>query len=487
MTKTDNGFPMPVKGSPFAHQKKAFEYTLCRFGQGPLHYFRSDGVALLMEMGTGKTLVGIAVAGYMGMQYGGNAVKRVLVVCPLSITGVWESEFSRFADFPYKLKILDGPSEKRKRTLLELSEDLEPGIKVAVVNYESAWRLEEELMAYNADLVIADEAHRIKEARTRQSKALHHLGDKASYRILMTGTVINNREIDVYSQYRFLNPRIFGTSYYRFRNTYFDMSGYGNHTPVFRKTMTDDFLNRLHSVAFRVRKSECLDLPEVTEETRTVELEPKAMRIYREMEKESFTQLNDSEVSAVNVLTRLLRLSQITGGFITDDDRRMTCVSKAKLDALEDILDEAVGSGQKIVVMARFVPELDAIQDLLRKKDIGFSVIRGGITDRDEQITAFQNDPGVQVFLGQIAAAGLGITLTAASTMVFFSMDYSMANFEQAKARIHRAGQTENCHYIYLAAKGTVDRKVIRALRGKIDLAKALIDDWRAGRNPFAE
>lgn len=486
MTKTNNGFPMPVKGQPYEHQKKAFEYTICRFGQGPV-CFRSDGVALLMEMGTGKTLVGVAVAGYMGLWYGGYSVKRVLVVCPLSITGVWEQEFAKFADFPYRLEILDGSSERRKQKLLELQEDTDPGIKVAVINYESAWRLENELLEYNADLVIADEAHKIKEARTRQSKAMHHLGDKASYRILMTGTVITNREIDVFSQYRFLNKRIFGDSFFRFRNRYFDMSGYGNHVPVFRKYLTDEFLSHLHSIAFRVTKAECLDLPETTEETRVIELEPGAMRIYKDIEKESFTMLADSEISAVNVLTRLLRLSQITGGFVTDDTRVTSCVSNAKLDALEDIIDSAVNDGQKIVVMARFNAEMDAIQKLLEQKNIGFSVIRGGIRNRDEQIAAFQKDPGVSVFLGQIAAAGLGITLTAASTMVFYSLDYSMANFEQAKARIHRSGQTRNCHYIYLVAKGTVDRKVIRALRSKTDLARMLIDDWRAGRNPFTE
>ncbi len=104
-----------------------------------------------------------------------------------------------------------------------------------VVNYESAWRLEKELMAYNADLVITDEAHKLKENRTSQSKGMHHIGDKARYKLLLTGTVITNRELDVFSQYRFLNPQIFGTSFYAFRNQYFDMGGYGNHTPIFRK------------------------------------------------------------------------------------------------------------------------------------------------------------------------------------------------------------------------------------------------------------
>ena len=122
---------------------------------------------------------------------------------------------------------------------------------------------------------------------------------------------------------------------------------------------------------------------------------------------------------------------------------------------------------------------------MLDKQGIGYSLIMGGVTDRDEQVARFQNEPEVQVFIGQIATAGLGITLTAASTLVFYSCDYSMSNFEQAKARIHRVGQKENCTYIYLTAKGTVDEKVLKALRGKADLARTLVDDYRQGRNPY--
>lgn len=314
---------------------------------------------------------------------------------------------------------------------------------------------------------------------------MHHIGDKARYKLLLTGTVITNKELDVFSQYRFLNPQIFGTSFYAFRNQYFDMKGYGNHTPIFRRWMTDDFLQRLHSVAFRVTKHECLDLPEITGEVRTVDLERDAAKIYDSIEAESYAELDESEVTTANILTRLLRLSQITGGHLTDDDGIVKNVSRAKLDALSDIIDSAMAEEKKLVIMARFVPELDAIQELLEKKKIGYSVVRGGVKDRDNEIHRFQYDDKCRVFVGQIAAAGLGITLTAASTMVFYSLDYSMSNFEQAKARIHRAGQKENCHYIYLVCRDTVDRKVLYALRQKMNLAKMLVDDYRQGRNPF--
>ena len=125
-------------------------------------------------------------------------------------------------------------------------------------------------------------------------------------------------------------------------------------------------------------------------------------------------------------------------------------MSTAKLDALSDILDTAMDEGRKLVVMARFIPELNDIQELFWKKGIGYALIQGGVKDRAEEIRRFQEDEDCRVFVGQIAAAGVGITLTAASTMVFYSLDYSMSNFEQAKARIHRVSQKENCLYIYI-------------------------------------
>lgn len=470
--------PMPVKARPYAHQYKAFDFACEKFGLLPSDT-HSNGVALLMEMGTGKTLTSIAIAGAL-YQFG--KVSKILVTAPLSILGVWEQEFGQFADFPNTVTVLKGSSKNKGETLKTLRDNK---LQIVVVNYESAWRIEKELLEFDADLIIADEAHKIKEARTAQSKAMHHLGDKARYKLLLTGTVITNKELDVFSQYRYLNRKVFGDSFYVFRNRYFDMVGYGNHIPRFRKSMLEDFLERMHSIAYRVTKAECLDLPDITEEVRTVELEEKAKRLYKELEKESYTELSGSEVSAVNVLTKLLRLSQLTGGHLTDDEGDSNPVSTAKLDALSDLIDSAMAEEKKLVVMARFVPELNDIQKLLEEKGVGYASVRGGVKNREEEIRRFQEDNDCRVFVGQIAAAGLGITLTSASTLVFYSLDYSMSNFEQAKARIHRVSQTENCHYIYLVAKDTVDVKVLKALRHKVDLAKTLVDDYRKGINPF--
>jgi len=246
-------------------------------------------------------------------------------------------------------------------------------------------------------------------------------------------------------------------------------------------------MKRLHSIAFRATKAECLDLPETTDIIRYVDLEPTAMKVYRDLVKDSYSELaNGGEVTTTNILTRLLRLSQLTGGFIGDDEGGASRISTAKQSALEDIIEEALQEGKKLVIIARFVPEIKAICKLLGKRSVGYSCVMGGVTDREEQVSKFQTDPNVQVFVGQIATAGLGITLTAASTLVFYSTDYSMSNHEQARARIHRVGQKENCTYIYLTAKGTIDEKVLTALRDKADLARTLVDDYRHGNNPFA-
>ena len=360
------------------------------------------------------------------------------------------------------------------------------GLQVAVINYESAWRLEKELAAWDANLIVCDEGHKIKTHNIAASKCMHRLGTRAKYRMLLTGTIITNKAIDIFSPYKFLNPAVFGNSYYAFRNRYFDMTGYGQHVPVLKANMSKELSRRIHSIAFRATKAECLDLPDTTEMVRTVKLEPQTMRLYQQLVRDSYAQINGGEITAANVLTRLLRLSQLTGGFLRGDETdRLEHVSSAKLDALSDIVDSAAQEGGKLVIIARFLPEIDAITAMLERKSIGYSLITGAVKDRDEQVRRFQTNPEVTVFVGQIATAGLGITLTAADKMVFYSLDYSMSNFEQAKARIHRVGQRNPCTYIYLVAASTVDEKVLQVLRDKADLARILIDDFRTGKNPF--
>ena len=406
----------------------------------------------------------------------------MLVIAPLSILGVWQEEFGKFAAFPYTLSILEGSSAK-KALLIKMATG--PNLQILCVNYESAWRLEKELAAWGPELMVADEGHKIKTHNTRASKALHRLGAKAQYRLLLTGTVITNKALDVFSQYKFVDATVFGNSFYAFRNRYFDMVGYGNYTPVLKRHMEPELMERLHQIAFRATKEDCLDLPDRADIHRWVELEPDALRLYRELVKDSYAELANSQVIATNVLTRLLRLSQLTGGFLGNDSGMVEQVSRAKLDVLMDIVDSSTAEGKKLVIMCRFIPEIEAIAALLDQRGIGYACIRGGLPNREGEVQRFQNDPDCMIFVGQIATAGLGLTLTAASIMVMYSLDYSMSNYEQAKARIHRVSQTNRCTYIHLLAKGTVDEKILKALHEKADLARILVDDYRAGKNPY--
>ncbi|MGI6593673.1 MAG: DEAD/DEAH box helicase [Christensenellales bacterium] len=424
-------------------------------------------------MGTGKTAVTIAVAGALFKQ---KKIEKVLIVCPKSIVGVWETEYEEFADYEYSLAILEGDSSKKANILSKLQGQ---GLQIAVVNYESCWRLESEINKWRPDMIVCDESSRIKNPQAKQSKALHRLGKITQFNMILTGTPITNNPLDFYSQYRFLDESIFGASFYSFRARYAIIGGYGNHQIIGYRNMAE-LVEKAHSVAFRVRIEEAVDLPPFIDETRLVTLEPKAKAIYNAIEKESYAELISGEISTRNVLTRLLRLSQCTGGFIRPDkEENVQAVSKAKLIALEDILDECEEQGKKAVVFARFIPEIEAIEKLLKGRKTKYSIIHGGIADRAEQVRAFQTDPECKVFVGQLQTTGMGLTLTAASVAIYYSLDYSYANYQQSRARIHRIGQTKKTLYIHIVAKDTIDGKIMDALKQKADIAKLLVDEWR--------
>ena len=163
-------------------------------------------------MGCGKSLTAIAI---MGALYQADKAQKALIICPLSIIGVWQEELKKFADFDYAAITLEGSILKKTDSLRHIAGT---ALQIVIVNYESAWRLEDELLKFNADIIVADEGHKIKTHNSKQSKALHKLGAKARYKMLLTGTVITNKSLDLFSQYKFLNPSVFGQSFYAFRN-----------------------------------------------------------------------------------------------------------------------------------------------------------------------------------------------------------------------------------------------------------------------------
>jgi len=433
----------------------------------------SAGAALLMEQGTGKTLVALAVA---GRGYLNGKIRRVLVVAPSSVVPVWPKEIAEYLDVPTQVQCLDKTGDKARATLATWKPD--PSVlQVCVVNYEKTWRLEKELITWGADMVICDESQKIKGVSTKQSKTMRKIGKKTKYRMILTGTPVNNNPLDFWSQYAFLDDTIFGSTYTPFKARYATVKQLPNGGEIILAYKNlDELVTKAHSIAFRVTKAEALDLPEAVDQTLYCEIEDKAKAQYRMMAKQSVIELSGKVLAAPEVITRLLRLSQITGGWIDGEE-----VSRAKLNLLKDTLSDLLDAGKKAVVFFRFLDEGEAIRKELEKLKIGYSYIRGDVpmSQRGEEVERFQTDPGRKVFLAQIQTAGLGITLHAADTCIFYSYDYSYANHEQAKARISRIGQTQKCTYIHLVVKDTIDEKVLQVLQDKGDVARMVVDSWR--------
>lgn len=493
--------PMPLKVRPFQHQVLGFNIGL----ELPHH-------ALLMEMGTGKTLTELAI---MARRWQRGEVTRTLVVAPATVLPVWPAD-AQLLDVPVETLQLSGTVARAEKLLAQFNPfpvpcpqcngdvvfidddgtQVECGrcdggqvspLQIACVNYEKTWRMYDALKLWAPDLIVCDESQRIKTPGARQSSAMHSLAEVAPFRAILTGTPVPNRPLEFYSQYRFLDKHIFGTSHTTFKARYAvaNANGMG-----FADYLRLDELTRLaHSVAYRVTKDEALDLPEWTDREIIIDLEPNAQRVYNQVERAAFAELStlaaQGTISTPHILTEMLRLSQITGGFVGDDDGNVHDVSTAKLSALADIAGDVFDGGKKLVVFARFRAEIEAIAQRLAGllKDDGGEVlqIHGGIPipQRGGIVERFQDPDGPKAIVVQTRAGGLGITLTAADTAVFYSLDYSFENYDQARARIHRIGQKNHCTYLHLMARDTIDEKVLQALRDKRDLASVVVDGWR--------
>lgn len=437
-----------------------------------------DNSAMLLEQGCGKTLCAIAV---IGKRFQDHQISRCLVVCPSCVAPVWHEELEKFATFDYVDEFVGNGATGRKR--LEALIDLVPEgrkLKVAVCNYESVWR--NGIEDFKPDMIICDESQRIKNHTAKQSKAMHLLGRKAKYRMILTGTPITQNPLDFYSQYLFLDNTIFGNNYYSFRNNYAVMGGY-NDKQIVKYVNLGDLVRKAHSVAWRVTKEQALDLPEQIDQMRYCELEPSARKEYDRLARDGLAMLKGvGIVKPLNVLSQLLRLSQFAGGFMSSSQGTEYKVSNAKMSLLEETLNDLIDADKKCVIFARFVPEILAISELCTKLDMQPALIYGATRQchRSGEMSRFQTDDSCRAFVGQLQACGLGITLHAADTAIFYSYDYSFANYEQARARIHRIGQRNNCTYIHLVTQNTVDQKILGALSKKRNVADDIVDNWKS-------
>ena len=489
--------PLPegLRTGPWRHQLLAFQFVMLLFGDS--HH---RGVLLAMWMGTGKSMVACMVV--LALK-----AKKILIVCPLRVMPVWVSQFERHVGIPVVMVTLDeraGTNSQKTQLAQEKLKlaQLRDVPFVCVINYDSVWR--EPFATWTEkilwDLVIADELHRAKSPSGRASTELKRLRSKSRYRLGLTGTPMPHGPMDVYAQFRFLDPRVFGPSFTAFRATYAEMGGYQRKQIVGFKKL-EQLEQLMSEITFRVGK-DVLDLPAETFETYYFDMAGEGARIYDELDREFVARVKDGSIStAANALVKLLRLQQATGGFLPSDDGTRHRIDSGKMKLLIDTLED-IGPEEPVVVFARFREDLDSIHEACTKLAWGGRTRpqapaddepvldddqqygpEGGYTslelsgERDE-LKQWQ-DGGAQVLAVQIQAGGIGVDFTRARYSIFYSTGFSLGDYEQAKARTHRPGQTRPVMHIHLIARDTVDVKVKRALENRKEIVEAILAEIR--------
>ena len=414
-----------------------------------------------MEMGTGKTKVAIDL---MDAQ----DYRRVLILCPLSVvSGVWPGEFARHSAAPWNVLPLARGSVKDKQAWAETG--VRPSEQVAVVvNYESVWREPFGSWARNQpwDLVVFDEAHRMKSPGGVVSRYCSRLSDRVPQRLALTGTPMAQSPLDIYAQYRALDKGIYGTSYARFKSRYVVMGGWNNQKIVGYQH-EEEFQEKFYSIAYRVEAADVLDLPPLLTVTRTCELGPKARKLYRALERDFVADLEEGRITAANALTRLLRLQQMTSGYAHTEDDLDVEVDTTKAELLADLLED-MGS-EPVVVFARFKHDLEVVHRVARKLERPSYEISGARKD-----LSLWNDGG-GILAVQIQSGGLGIDLTKARYAVYYSLGFSLGDYLQSMARLHRQGHERPVEIIHLIATQTVDEKVMAALAAREQIVESIM------------
>jgi SNF2 family DNA or RNA helicase len=432
-----------------------------------------------MEMGTGKTLTAMAIANRLNVE---KDCKKILIICPKVAMPVWRDEYKKFENLDYKLRLITGTQKKRVDAMNELVDDPSDNLNIAVINYEYTYAFESILSVWKPDIIICDESHRIKGVTTNQTKAITKIGKLVKYKLCLTGTPLTNNILDFFSQFRFLDTSVFGLNFYSFKNRYVITGMFGEYLRPNKSTF-DEFKGRVAKISYRVTKEQCLQLPEFTDVVVPVDID--CMKMYRELEKDYITWLNETEyISVENALTKTLKLRQITSGFYYNVDEQgnkdAVFVDDAKIKACMELIEELVENDKKVIVFAEFQAEIEKIKELCDREKIKSGTYYGKTPEKKklEVVDNFQNGD-LQVFIGQIESAGISITLTSASHMIFLSTGYKYGVYDQARARIHRKGQVNKCTYYHLIANNTIDAKIMKALENKEALAQSVIDDYK--------
>lgn len=435
--------------------------------------FDSQRECSLWDMGMGTAKTKVAVDRIVNAGW-----KKTLVLCPATVRGVWRREIAKWAAKHVEVLVLDQKSwnskrqaEESQRFLMNAQARNLPA--VIVQNYESAIRPDFQKFALSLmwDSAICDESHRIGKPNSSVSKFCGKLGRKAKHRACLSGTPLGHSPLDIFGQARFLDPRFFGSSWSQFRNRYAVTGHFGADHIVSYKNM-DELSEIMDSFTYRVT-SDVLDLPEERHIEVPCELDKATLQVYREFEAEMCAAVSGSVITAANGLVKLLRLQQMTSGFIPIEDRdEYETLHTAKQDALEELLLQ-LDPSEPMIVFCKFTEDLRRVRELAEKTGRTY----GEISSRQKDLTPEATMPeGITLMGVQIQSGGAGIDLTRACYATYYSVGYSLTDFDQSLKRVLRPGQMRPVTYYHLVTHGTVDQTIYSALDRRRDLVEAVLD-----------
>ena len=468
------------KTKPYEHQLQALEKS-----------WAQDTYALFMEMGTGKSKV---LVDNIAMLYDRGAVRGALIIAPKGVYKNWNDiEFpTHMPEHVEYTKVLWEPTitKKKQHELDTLFVD-DDKLKVLIMNVEAFSTTKGLDFAHRflnifvgRALIGIDESTTIKNPTAKRTKNILKIADLAKYRRILTGSPVTKSPLDLYSQCEFLDPYHLGhQSYYSFRARYANMidRNFGGRRVqiVGSYRRLPELTEKLEKFSYRVLKEDCLDLPPKVFTKRIIELTDEQKKVYAQMKREAVAELEGKVMSTMNVMTQLMRLHQVTCGHFKADDDTITEIKNNRIDSLLELLEETEG---KVIIWANYRADIKNIVAALKKAYGEASTVEyhGSVdpTLRQDNIAQFQqkNSP-TRYFVGNAQTGGYGITLTAANTVIYYSNSYDLEKRLQSEDRAHRIGQTGSVTYVDLIAEKTIDERIVKALREKINIANEIMGE----------
>jgi len=468
------------KTKPYEHQREAMERSI---GVNAYGFF--------MEMGTGKSKVLIDSIAYLGNT---QQIDFALIIAPKGVYRNWiNKEIPEHFPNDIRHSVCAWQANQTKSYKDEAKAfffSQEPGVKIFIMNVEAfssaKGKAAGEWMAEKFGrfgLIAIDESTTIKNHKAKRTKSLLKIAAKFKYRRLLTGSPVTKSPMDLFAQFQFLNPMILGfDSYYAFQGRYAIMQKRNMGAHSFQQILgyrnLEELTGKIDPFTFRVLKKDCLDLPDKTYTVRNVGLTMEQIRMYKDLQKEAMTLLENGElVSAPQVITQMLRIQQLLSGHLKTDEGEMIEIPTQRLSAMMECIEEVSG---KIIIWSRFRYDIVHIQRELAKVYGKDSVVSyyGDTSDQDRQIAIdrFQNG-NARFFVANPATAGYGLTLTEANTVIYYANDFNLETRIQSEDRCHRIGQKNPVTYIDLIAEGTIDEKIVKALRDKIDIGARVLGE----------